>query len=472
MAVFQVISGSLFATGTTDADFFTVVSPAIDGTSIQGLAGNDTVEIAGSNSATAVFVELAGGADTISFSSGGYQLSTILGGAGADTINFLLSGGLFERSTVDGGLGNDSIFLGTSADFSSSRVVLGGGADTITMISGNISNTFIGAGSGDDVLNLGVGGAGASGNLAEILGGGGNDLITYSGRVGGAGLDINGDSSANGGGADTITFDAILSGSTVRGKGGADRITVTLGAAGNASEILGNAGGDFLQVSAGLLSTGNLVGGGAGNDTIVFSGAVLFDEASIVAGGGADSITISDPGAFSGYIYGGVGADSITVITGEQVAGPGFAYTDFSESTATNMDVITAGATFESGNGLSAGMIFSVSAVTLTLTTGAVAGADFTSNDFDGVLSGAVFSDNAAGTTAAGITARVALLDSATSTLGETFIFEAGTGKFLFIQGGSTGIGDDLVVNFASGGALSDTNTITFGSGTITLGNA
>ena len=90
--------------------------------------------------------------------------------------------------------------------------------------------------------------------------------------------------------------------------------------------------------------------------------------------------------------------------------------------------------------------------------------------DDDGVVSGAVFSDTNG--TAAALTARVALLDGASQTLGETFIFEDADSQFLFIQGGSTGTADDLVVQFGSGAPLGVGNTLSFASGKISFGHA
>ncbi len=472
MAVFQLSSAGLLTTGTTGNDYFDVASSTLSATSIQGLAGNDTVVVGGSLSSTAVFIDLAGGIDSISITSGDLQLSTIKGGAGADTIVFT-SGGLYERATIDGGNGNDLIqFNGSGALLQSSRIVLGGGVDTLTIESGNISNSFIGLGAGDDSVSVGIVGTEApSANLAEIFGGGGNDIIRFSGSVGGAGLDINGDSSANGGGNDTITFDGILSGSTVRGKGGADVIDINGTGEGTGSEILGNAGGDIINVSGGLVGSANLVGAGSGNDTIIFSGEALGSAASIKGGGGADSITITFGNTLSGGIYGGIGADSITLASGTTTnVGLGFAYESLAESTISKMDGITAVGAHSGGTlGFSGGMTLTFTAITKTLRTGAVAGGNgFASNDFDGILSGASFSDSNG--TAAGLTARVALLDQSTSTLGQTFLFEATQQTYLFIQGGSTGTADDLVAKVASGQTIGIGNTLSFTSGMINIG--
>ena len=89
----------------------------------------------------------------------------------------------------------------------------------------------------------------------------------------------------------------------------------------------------------------------------------------------------------------------------------------------------------------------SPSAVTTTLTTGIAAG--------DGLSGGVVIDDGfvvsgdwaSEGTTAGGVTART-VTDQQSNTLGETFVFADGSNNaYLFIQGGSSGTADDLVVN-------------------------
>ena len=280
---------------------------------------------------------------------------------------------------------------------------MGGAIDTLNIVSGNISNSFIGAGAGNDIVVIDA----ISGNLAEVLGGGGNDIVRYSGAIGGAGLEINGDSGANGGGADTISFEGILSGSTVRGKGGKDVITVSGVSDGNASEILGNAGADVINVTGGMAGSAQLLGAGSGNDTIFFSGASLGDTNSVVGGGGADSITISVSTNLSGAVYGGLGADTIVVTetgAGGWHSGIGFAFNSLAESTISKMDIYT-GAGVISGGSYSGGMVFSFSAVA-ALTTGIAAGTGFDQNYEGGVLTGGAFTE--AGT-AAGVTARVTL---------------------------------------------------------------
>ena len=294
----------------------------------------------------------------------------------------------------------------------------------------------------------------------------GADSITVNGdQLTGAGFEINGDSAVNGGGNDTISFiGSVLSSSTIKGKGGADVITIGSGVAGTGSSVLGNAGADVINFS-GDFSNGsaNLIGGGSGNDPIFFSGTDLGDTNSIKGGGGADSIFIvsGEAGNLSGAIYGGAGADSITILSGNMTGGIGFAYESLTESTLEKMDVITV------SGGVTGGMLFSLSAVTTNLTTGLVGGVGFNGVVDDGFIASGDFTDQ--GTTAASVTARATLLDGQSQTLGETFLFEDGSNNvYLFVQGGASGVADDLVVDIADGG-LTAAPTMDLTSGGIKL---
>ncbi len=483
---FNVQSAGLLTTGTTGPDYFLVQSGAVQATTIEGLAGNDSVVITdGGTSATGVRIDVVGGADSIVLSGGTYSASNFLAGAGGDTV--LIVSGSHPNSTVNGGDGNDFIRIAGSV-FGSSRITLGGGIDTIHVSGSNvdISRSFIGAGSGSDSINIQQSGALTQ---TEIIGGGGNDVIFVSGIVSGQGVDINGDSGANGGGADTITYNSVFSASTIRGKGGADSIIIASGMAGTGVEVLGNAGGDTISVTDNIADvTGALVGAGSGNDLVLLSGAAeaLGSLASIKAGGGADTIDLNSEATsgtiISGKIFGGAGADSINLASADFALGGGgsVAYEALSESTLTTMDTIlvTGGAV---GFGLGSGAIgggdltgvlsLSFSAVTLNLQTGIAAGVGFVGVNNDGLLQSADFSDQ--GTTAASVTARATLLDGQSSTLGETFAFEDGDDNaYLFIQGGSVGTDDDLIVNIGSADQLSATNGVTMQlvSGAVNFG--
>jgi hypothetical protein len=471
---FNIVSGGLRTTGTTSTDFIVVQGSAVQNSTIEALAGADTILIEdGAPSATAVLINAAGDADILTFSGGTYTETTIFGGAGADFLT-VASGASFTNTTIDGGLGNDNVSLtGNNLIFASSRLTLGGGVDALTIEnSGSLANSFIGAGAGADQITISASGM----NLAEILGGGGSDTITVVGVVEGIGMEINGDSSANGGGADKITFLDILSGSTVRGKGGIDTITVG-GLAATGAEVLGNAGADVITVSGFVSGSTNLIGGGAGDDLITFTGGGISDGNSIMGGGGSDTIVIIDQGPgdgvdhiISGVVYAGAGADSINILSGSFAGADGFiGFSSLTDSTLEKMDTVTYG----SGTTplASGGLVFSVSAVTKTLTTGFAGGVGFSGQLTNGIIDSGAFTDQ--GTTAAGVTARATLLDGESNgfKLGTTFIFEDGSGvDFLFIQGGSQGVADDLVVKLDGNETLTGGGpAITFASGKITF---
>ena len=309
---FQILSGGLATTGTTGADLFSIVSGAETATTVLGLAGNDTIEAISFNTGTAVSINAAGGADTISLSGNGgvgnLNSSTIQGGAGADVIN--ITGFTLTGSTVFGGDGDDTVTL-SAFNNAGGSITLGGGSDSVTLATGTFNSSTVALGAGSDTLNWAFSGGLAS---AQVIGGGGADSITLSGNISGLNLSVNGDSSVNGGGNDTIIIRNVMSGATtIRGKGGADSITMS-GFALTGGQVLGNAGGDTITVGANgaLASAGLLFGLGAGNDSITFSGTVSDQTTSILGGGGTDTIAIGGDGAeFSGVIYGGAGADNI-----------------------------------------------------------------------------------------------------------------------------------------------------------------
>jgi hypothetical protein len=469
---YNVQSGGLKTTGTTDPDLFVLQRSAVQASSIEGLAGADTVQINnGAPSATAVLVDVAGGADILQLSGGTYTVSTVVAGAGGDQI-IISTGASFTNTTINGGDGNDTVTFGSGSTtvFESSRLVLGGGVDTVNF-AGNagLDNTFIGAGAGADNITISASGL----NLAEILGGGGADTISVVGTIDGQGFEINGDTTANGGGNDSITYVGQLSGSTIKGKGGADTITV-LGIAATGSEVLGNAGGDVINIGTGAFAgASHLVGGGSGNDQItMLSGSYVIPETnSIQGGGGADTIQIGVTDAtvaISGMIYGGLGADSINLVsTGLSFDGGAIAFNSLSESTLEKMDFLA----FGSGESVTTTTLQAdLSAITTNLTTGFAGGVGFANTVDDGLVASGDFSDQ--GTTAATVTARATLLDAQSQNLGEVFLFEDGANnEYLFVQGGSSGTSDDLVVALGSnlnisGGAPS----MTFASGKITFG--
>jgi len=455
---FIVKSAGLVTTGTTGADLFSVNSGAVAKSTILGLAGNDTIGIAdGISTATALLLDAAGDKDVVTLSGGALSSSTIKGGAGADNIDISLTN--FNAGTLNGGNGNDTINFSGAVDagvgLSAASITLGGGADLLILSGGAAgSKNTIGAGSGADTITLGLGGMSST----SVYGGGGADVITVSGD--GGGLLINGDSTENGGGADTITFEGGLSGSTINAKGGKDVITVATGGVnGTGSKVLGNAGADVITISGDIAGSANLIGGGAGADTITIS-AEFGGKSTLQGGGGKDVIKFSGVAA-SSQIFGGAGADTLTYegkADGTDFLGQ-IAYGAFSESNLSTMDTVSGIGASKGGTGA----IFSVSAVTTTLTTGAVGGGAFNATLS---LSGYVASSNFK--TAGNVTARAALIDGQVGGKGATVVFEAGNANYLFIQGGSTGTADDPVVKVGS--AANQSVGVKLTSGTITLG--
>ena len=468
---FQILSGGLVTTGTTGADLFIVDSGSLSSTTILGKGGNDTIQAqdAGNNgSGTAVLFDGGGNLDVIQLSGLTLLNSTLQGGAGADNISGAAH--IFSGSFVKGGDGNDTINLLSGGAIGGSTVHGGNGADSVTISDNLLYSAEMGMGAGADTLLISNSGAMAS---ANILGGGGGDSIVLSGHaagggsiISGEGLSINGDSNVNGGGADTIRFEGTLSGaSTVRGKGGADTITINSGFAATGGQVLGNAGGDTIVIGShvgGAVSGNYLIGGGQGNDSITFSGTTTGAMGlSIVGGGGVDSIVV-DGGAngvaanvFSGQIIGGAGADLVDFATAAFGSGAFIQFDAASESNVSTTDTVD----------YRTGVTFTVSAAlgNAVLSTGVAGGESFNGAITDGILSGTDFE------TAEALTARVATIDAAVTTKGAVFMFEDNSNNdFLFIQGGSSGTADDIVVQFSGVAGISQFRV---GSGSVSMGN-
>ena len=265
--------------------------------------------------------------DSIAFAVPPLLTPSVQGGKGADSINIL--SGVLGGSGILGGLGNDTITF-TGGSISANDLVMGGaGADSINFnLTGNVI-TVAGGGLGDTigwqccgtVFGDGIGtvdaGSGTGGTAdgndsitgsvsgATILGGGGNDTISISAAI--SSISVNG-----GAQADRITLGtgaAIAQGGTVDGGKGADTIYVGDVATGLLT-INGGFGNDTIRVSA---NTAITINGGAGNDTIRFLG--ISGGASLNGGGNNDLFLGSalSAGDFVGTFDGGAGSDSINM---------------------------------------------------------------------------------------------------------------------------------------------------------------
>ncbi len=188
------------ATGTSGNDIFDLIETAdgVENASVTAGAGNDILDLF----------------DETSNSTGPVDDRTIIG------------------SVIDAGAGNDDL----SALVWSSRVEMGDGDDTVTLLQESFDN-IVNLGDGNDVFS----GVGGSGPLTIVSGGDGND--TLSGRFN---LDLRGDA-----GDDTIGFSGLVEGGT---------------------------------------GYATLVDGGTGEDTISFtgSGITTVGDSALSARGGAD----------------------------------------------------------------------------------------------------------------------------------------------------------------------------------------
>jgi hypothetical protein len=459
MANYIVVSPSQSTSGGNSGDLYYVNSAAVSGATIVGGTGADTIEmLEGGVAGSAASLDLKGGADTYEFSA--ITLSSTVGaGAGGDTVTFSgantistfnlgagsdrleISGGILTvlgGSTIAGGAGGDIISGnggGQNAVFSGASVLMGAGADTITLSATLNSATFVGGGGADDFE--------LDGNAVDttVKGGAGGDTIGLTGN-----------------------FDS----STISLSDGSDLLTL-VGDVSDTGAILGGAGADKLNFSATTFTTvsGFTVGGGAGADTISFNGVVASAGAGldVIGGGGNDSISFAtndyfvatvsagavgfSAGAGFASIHGGAGADSIT-FTGGVDGSAGFAgvltWDAVSESTLTTQDVIT----FNKSAGEAAGLLMDFGG---SVSTGV--GVSLT-NSKNGVSTNAGGFLISAGSNSS-VSDRASALDVLLST-GQMGVFKdvSGSAAYIFVQGGTT----DLVAKFDIAGASAGTVTL------------
>lgn len=244
--------------------------------------------------------------------------NTLLGGEGSDTIR-----NYGVQSYVDGGDGNDTLVMDNSFGvFGGSTLMGGAGDDSINVATTGGTNLLYG-GVGADTLV----GSNPTGNFGDTLYGGGmvntadtsNDSLTAGARslmFGQQGNDTLVGTGANaslygGQGTDSLlaTANSYLSGDL-----GNDTLNVT----GSANTLLGGEGNDSLF---GLNATGNILNGGAGNDVLVAGSetdTLIGGEGNdfFIGSGNADTLGGEAGRAGSDTLYGGVGADSLIGIAG------------------------------------------------------------------------------------------------------------------------------------------------------------
>jgi hypothetical protein len=291
----------------------TLNASGLESTLVQGFGGADTITLSRRDDNA----QAGEGNDTIGLSVTGTQINDVRGGKGNDSITFL-SATVFTN-TVGGGEGNDLITFGVAGDaslISAVQVAANQGNDTVSLTSGarTVVNSYIGLGQGNDSIYIG---SGSTLTSTDIFGGMNKDTIDLTG-LGGSTNTINGGEGSDrliigtgalvtakigaGKGTDSIFFEtgAVVTGS-VAGGGLNDTISFAGGIAG-AVRIYGDANG--------VTTVGTGTGGGADGADLIGSTTSEAGSASIYGGGGADTITVNSG---SGLILGGNGSDSIVL---------------------------------------------------------------------------------------------------------------------------------------------------------------
>jgi hypothetical protein len=454
MANLIVVSPGQSTNGGSSGDLFVFRSAAISGSTLVGGAGNDTLELLDpTTSANGFSLDLKGGADVVSISAQASLSGVLRAGAGGDTIN--LNGGN-QLNDLALGLGSDKVLISGTLTVSSKGSIKGGaGADIISGVGANVlSGASLLMGAGKDTIILS-----ATLNSGLVVGGGGADVIDLDTNDAGSGATIKG-----GAGLDTIDLAGNLTSTTVNLGNGSDNLTISASTITLTGAILGGTGADIISGNTETYSdiSGFTMGGGAGKDTITVAEFGSAGEGGLLLGGGGnDSITldanaaaaflVADTagvvGQFSagaGYatILGGAGADSITfdgeiqaVIGAAGSAGQGYA------------GVLAFSALTDSTEASMDVITYSGTAGTTKMFL-----LDFDSSIATGIAAskavGVISTDANGHLVSAGSNSSVSELISAVDTLtvtGEIATFRDASGDvYVFVQGGST----DFVAEF------------------------
>jgi hypothetical protein len=476
MANVKIVATGLTYTGTSDADSIQFLSGALQGSTILGVGGNDTINLTESfvgATKNGYLADAGEGDDSIFVNSATFKASagpTLKGGSGADTIS--LSGGTIQ--ILNGQDGADRLVASAITTFGT--VKGGKNADEI-VLSGAVISGSLGLGRGHDKISASVFTMASS---ADVSLGEGRDTINATVASNGSANTIHGDA-GNGvnAGADLMDLElGTITGITVNAGGGADTVGVSGGY--DSANIKGGKGDDLITIS-GVLAENSSIGGGSGNDTITIASAESFNSTGIILGGeGADVITINSVSGVSGSlttIQGGAGADSITlnyaVVSGIETDTNTFSFSSLSDSNLAATDSVTVSASVYSGVGVSATFDFNNSA-TVGAVTVASAAAIFgnAANKATMASNGVVtFSGTLATDAVSSVTAAMATVDTLTlaDKAGATALFTANGAEYLFMQGGTAGTSDDALVKLgglsANAIAVSSAATVTF-SGT------
>ncbi len=253
-----------------------------------------------------------------------FYTSTILGGAGNDTITGSISldsilGG-DGNDSIDGGLGVDSIYGGAGDDritaSVSDAVSADAGDDTIGISEYLLSLTSLNFtyGTGKDSLRVNLNSADFTmpTDLEDLIASGGDGAIRVFGNESANRIHVNGNGSVvvdAKGGNDSVSFEGDDGLFQISGGEGDDTIQgSTSMTAFRPTKLNGGNGDDSIT---GSVRAPNLIDAGSGNDTLLggeYNDTLLGgnDRDSIVGGFGDDSI---DGGLGADSIYGGSGTD-------------------------------------------------------------------------------------------------------------------------------------------------------------------
>ena len=453
MATFFVDTTASVITASSGADSIYVQSAALAGSTILAGAGNDTIqlkEVLKNVSAAGPDIQAAAGDDSLYIASALYSAGfTVKMGDGADTVQLNGSGGV-QTLKLNEGADQVRLTAGGTAEF----IGFSTGADTLTF---SASFDTIGMGNGHDMISAGSTLTFMTAGFVKL--GDGRDTIK---------ADLAGTTTAgtiNGGTTDSDLGDLIDLGSSFNGltvRGGAGSDTLEISGAANSAFFSGGDGADSIEfegtIGAGA-GTGTSVAGGAGNDTIVFSsiGYATTQNYNIKGGAGDDSIMIqtivADVENASARFQLGTGSDTITM-SGTVTSGASlgtFVFSSLSESNLSALDKYDMGDANASG---SADAIFDFSNnASAAGAVGATSAAILFGSDANKATINASNQVILSGTTnVSSVTAVASTVDTLTVSAGKgtTVLFtDKGGTEYLFMQGGTSGTDDDAIVMFA-----------------------
>ncbi|MGD1901540.1 MAG: beta strand repeat-containing protein [Geitlerinemataceae cyanobacterium] len=252
--------------------------------------------------------------------------------AGNDTLAVSVLGGqnvIYGDDTSSSSAGNDSI---ATFGAGSSSIVGGAGNDTINTSNSGAGDTLIG-GAGNDIYTFGAGDVIPFDSLGDntyiAIGATANDTITVTpndGYTGNATFVVTGE---------TELIKTITNGGIIAPESGdePDLITIT----GTADALTSLADGDDTLQANNLAATGSVFGG-AGNDVLIFSGTDFsggsgplvsglagVDLGVVDGGAGDDSIAFTGVAAAIASVTGGAGNDTIAapIFVGSAFGGEG-----------------------------------------------------------------------------------------------------------------------------------------------------